>query len=320
MSPPLVVFWYALLTLIASLLGGWIPLLLRMTHARTQLMMSLVAGLMLGVGVFHMLPHAAADGLLSLDRAVWWMMVGLLFMFFLQRFFHFHQHEAPEVLTGGDQAADHLRQVDHVHGDHSHAVGHRHGDECPHEDAASRRSLNWAAVAIGLTLHTLLDGVALAASVEAEAELHGHVGWLGVGTFAAVFLHKPLDAMAVTSMMRRGGWSAKSHHLVNGAFALMCPVGAGLFYAGMHRLGGDQQIAVNCALAFSAGVFVCISLADLLPEVQFHSHDRVKLSVALLVGVSLAYGIVFFEGQHLHGGSGVLKSSKPSINENPMHP
>jgi zinc and cadmium transporter len=41
------------------------------------------------------------------------------------------------------------------------------------------------------------------------------------------------------------------------------------------------------ALAFSAGTFLCIALSDLLPELQFHSHDRFKLSVALLAGVGL---------------------------------
>ena len=35
------------------------------------------------------------------------------------------------------------------------------------------------------------------------------------------------------------------------------------------------------------GTFLCIALSDLLPELQFHSHDRLKLSVALLVGFAL---------------------------------
>jgi zinc and cadmium transporter len=45
------------------------------------------------------------------------------------------------------------------------------------------------------------------------------------------------------------------------------------------------------ALAFSAGTFVCISLSDLLPELQFHDHDRVKLSAALLAGLALAVAV-----------------------------
>ena len=58
---------------------------------------------------------------------------------------------------------------------------------------------------------------------------------------------------------------------------------------------------LGCALGFSAGVFLCISLGDLLPELQFHRHDRGKLSIALLLGVVLAYGIGYLEPKHLHG-------------------
>ena len=32
------------------------------------------------------------------------------------------------------------------------------------------------------------------------------------------------------------------------------------------ELFGDQHVALGCALAFAAGVFLCIALADLLPE------------------------------------------------------
>jgi zinc and cadmium transporter len=57
---------------------------------------------------------------------------------------------------------------------------------------------------------------------------------------------------------------------------------------------------VGATLAFSAGVFVCISLSDLLPELEFHAHDRVKLSLALLLGVAAAYGIGYLEPEDAH--------------------
>jgi len=39
----------------------------------------------------------------------------------------------------------------------------------------------------------------------------------------------------------------------------------------------------GCVLAFSSGTFVCIALSDLLPEVQFHSHDRLKLFLRVIL-------------------------------------
>src|SRR5690606_35744488 len=94
-------------------------------------------------------------------------------------------------------------------------------------DAANchRHPLSWIGLAIGLSLHTLIDGMALAASVAVEAS-HATAGSLvGIGTFLAVFLHKPLDSLSITSVMAAGGVSPIRKHLVNLAFALICPIG-----------------------------------------------------------------------------------------------
>ncbi len=106
--------------------------------------------------------------------------------------------------------------------------------------------------------------------------------------------------MSITSLMVASGWSSRARALVNIAFALMCPLGAALFFWGVERVAGDSGLLVGAALAFSAGVFLCISLSDLLPEVQFHSHDRGKLTGALLLGIVLAYGIGILEPEHAH--------------------
>jgi zinc and cadmium transporter len=147
-------------------------------------------------------------------------------------------------------------------------------------------------VAVGLSLHSAVDGVALSSSALAE-----HGDYPGLGTFLAVLLHKPLDALAITSLMAAGGWPTRTRRIVNVAFALICPLGAALFCAGA-RLGSEALL--GGALGFAAGAFLCIALADLLPEVQFHRHDRLKLSAALLLGVALAYGVTFLEAGGFH--------------------
>ena len=53
-------------------------------------------------------------------------------------------------------------------------------------------------------------------------------------------------------------------------------------------------------LGLAAGVFLCIALGDLLPEVEYHSHDRLSLSAALLAGVAVAYAVGLFEPPHQH--------------------
>lgn len=273
----------------ASLLGGKLPGLVTLNHTRMQLIMSFVAGLMLGVACYRLLPHAifTMERVDAVDLAVWWLVIGLLAMFILLRTFHFHQHEY-EVKEGGT-GEEHHHGGEHDHG-HSHEHSRSHKKR-PHP-------LSWVGVAIGLALHTLIDGIALGAAIQADVAA-GAGGLFSVGVFAAILLHKPLDAMSITSLMSNSIYSRRVISLVNVAFALMCPLGALLFFWGVDGMG-NQAVVVGSALAFSAGVFFCISLSDLLPEVQFHSHDSVKLTLALVLGVALAYGLRHLEPAHIH--------------------
>ena len=95
MAPGYQLAIYALLIMTASMAGGLAPAMMRFSHRQLHLLMSLVAGLMLGVGLFILFPHAAVR-LQSIDHAVLWLMAGLLGMFFLIRAFHFHQHASLE--------------------------------------------------------------------------------------------------------------------------------------------------------------------------------------------------------------------------------
>ncbi len=268
---------YCAVVLVASLAGGWLPMRVRLTHTRLQTAISFVAGLMLGMALLHQIPHAVAQSH-SVDRTVAWALAGFLVMFFLQRFFHFHHHDLPED-DPEDCCHDHAEP--HAH-DHSHTLAEK-----------SARQLSWAGTALGLSLHSLLDGLALAAAVLAEAQ--GHAGLAGVGTALVVILHKPFDAMAITTLMTASGKSRSSRQLLNALFALATPLGAILFGLGVNQLAEAHAALLGGALAFCAGNFLCIACSDLLPELQFHSHDRFKLSVALIAGLAVAILIGSFE-------------------------
>lgn len=163
-----------------------------------------------------------------------------------------------------------------------------------------RGSMNWLGIAVGMSIHTLLDGVALAANVVAETEETGPHLLVGLGTFLAVALHKPLDSLSITSIMTAGGWSVAARHWANFVFSLMCPLGCAVFVLGLHHVVGPQHIALGAVLGLSAGIFLCISVADLMPELELHSHDRFRLSLALILGLALAYGIHAIEPAHSH--------------------
>ena len=258
---------YCLAIVAASLLGGWLPSAVRMTHTRTQITMSLVAGLVLGVALYHLLPHSLAllAGPEAMDIAAWWMTAGLICMVLLLRIFNFHQH-----------------------------------DFSPDRHDAGNSSLGWLGIALGLGLHSTIEGLALGASVQA-GHAHGlEAGLLGGGVFLAILLHKPLDALSITGTMQAARLSRRTRLKANLCFSLLCPAGAVLSYWGTGSLGSAQDAVLGRVLAFSAGAFLCVSLSDLLPEIHFHSHDRGKLTVAFLVGIALAYALVLVESEAMH--------------------
>jgi zinc and cadmium transporter len=288
MSPFLLLSIYCGLIVLASLAGGWIPRMVRLTHKRMELLVSFVSGVMLGVGLLHLLPHALIQRVELLERAggtpvpdhtlldpvMWWLLGGFLVMFLIERFFCYHHHEAPETAQGSTAGR------------------------------TTRHTLTWSGAAIGLGVHSLVEGVALAASVAHFSGGDLSDGLVGAGVFLAIVLHKPFDALTLGTLAVAGGIPARAHGLLNCVFGLLVPVGAVLFLllAEGGTGGGPGAAALAAALAFSAGTFLCISLSDLLPELQFHSHDRVKLSIALGLGLAVAAAAGRLEA-HAHAGS-----------------
>jgi zinc and cadmium transporter len=296
-SAPLLIS-YCVLIMAGSLGGGLLLSRIRLSHTQMQTVISFVGGLMLGIGFLHLMPHAIHE-IGRPQTAANWVMVGILLMFILLRLFHFHNHE-PAVTEKCDHDHDHdhsgpdgVQQHKHSEGtgiEHSPALCHDHGHA---------HGISWAGIAFGLCLHTIIDGLALAASTRLPVD--SAVFYLaGGGTFLAILLHKPLDAFSITSLMMLEGWSIRQIRIVNIVFSLMCPLGALFFVLGVQQFAHYQREILGTALAFSAGVFICISLSDLLPEMEFHSHNRVRLTVSLTAGIAIAWGLTFLEAAHLH--------------------
>src|SRR5689334_16267313 len=98
---------------IVSVLGGILPLAVMLNHTRLQVYLSFSAGAMLGAAFFHMLPESVRVGS---PETLYWTALGLLALFFLERFFSYHHHEVREPSTSaaggtdrspGDECAPH---------------------------------------------------------------------------------------------------------------------------------------------------------------------------------------------------------------------
>ena len=259
---------------VSSLFGGLLPLAARLTHTRLQLYLSFAAGAMLGTAFFHMLPDAVENGGAGMLR---WAAAGLLGVFFLERWFACHHHESPA--NPAEPCPPHAHE-------HSHGAGHAAGlvvaDAAGAVSGSKGTSLHWGLAAFGLAAHTIAGGIALASAVASGSK---GTAW---GVFLATIIHKPADSLTIVSLMLRAGVPAKRAHLVNLGFSLLIPLGAAIFAISALWIGGANSKSVTAAtLAFSAGTFLCIALSDLLPELQFHAHDRIPLSVALLGGFAV---------------------------------
>ncbi|MFM8734932.1 MAG: ZIP family metal transporter [Pirellulales bacterium] len=276
---------YLFMIAAAAFAGGSSLAFLSLGHRPMQALLSFTGGVLLGVGLLHLLPHAWLQLGRDLETTMLWVLAGFFAMFLLERAFHAHSHHTAD---GGGCGHEHAGE------------GHDHGHTHDRHGAAAGHPWAWVAAFAGLSLHSLADGAALAAAVGADAA-HG-VGLLaGFAAFLAIVLHKPFDSAIISALMIDSGASPRTRMIVNALYAAIVPLGAITFLASLPLFGGRQEAALGVAMAMAAGAFVCIAAADLLPEVQFHSHDRVLLTTALALGLGLAWGITVMErSSHAH--------------------
>ena len=108
---PAALLAYLVAIAVAAVLGGAAPVLLSLGHRRMQVLLSLTGGVMLGVGLLHLLPHG--HGLLGgdIETTMPWVLGGFLAMFLLERAFHGHAHHA----TDGSHDAECEHHEAHSH-------------------------------------------------------------------------------------------------------------------------------------------------------------------------------------------------------------
>jgi len=130
---------------------------------------------------------------------------------------------------------------------------HFHFGEEVHAEAFLKPSAGYLAL-LGLGVHTLFDGVAIAAGFMIGPSL-------GMLLFLAVVLHKLPEGFTIASIMLATGRSRAA------------ALGAGLALGVLTLLGalGTSLLArehLGYALALSAGVTIYVAASDLIPEVN----------------------------------------------------
>lgn len=228
---------YCAFVLLAAWTGAAVPFLFR-RQAKTHPFLHFFISFGAGIMLGAAFLHLLPDAFrLAGPAAGDWALGGFLFLFLLESFSFSHPCEEEEQ------------------GHHTHALG-------------------WVAV-LGLSLHNLVNGVALGAGARVPA-----IGWV---VFAATVAHKAPEFFSLSSILLAGKRSRTRVAFLVLFVSLMILVGA---FCSSYLLAQSGQAVLGAALGFSCGTFIHLAVVDLAPEMRQHQ-SRVAHFAAFLLGVAL---------------------------------
>lgn len=126
----------------------------------------------------------------------------------------------------------------------------------------------------GITLHSLIDGLALGAGVAIPS--------LSVAVTAAIVLHKLPASVSLAGILLHCQYPRRRIFTMILIFALATPIGAAVSFFLLRDISG---VALPAAVALSAGTFLAIATADLLPQIHSKPEGRFRNLAALFVGL-----------------------------------
>lgn len=258
MSPAFNALVAVLLVSVISLVGvvtlSRDPTVLR---RRLPLLVSLAAGFLVGGAMLHLLPEAM-EALGPGLRLPLLFLGGFLGFFLLERYLWFHHHGTSVPLGNPD-------------GD-PHRPGHGLEEDCAEPHPVVIMNL------VGDGAHNLIDGMAIGAAFLIDPAA-------GVATTVAIALHEIPQEIGDFAVLVHGGLTVRRALLFNFLSALVAVAGVGVALVVGARVDGFSA----ALLPITAGSFIYIAAADLIPEIHRH-RDRSRAAaqvVFLFAGVGL---------------------------------
>ena len=152
---------------------------------------------------------------------------------------------------------------------HSHDHDHQHH----HEVSPSTVTL----VILGDAIHTFIDGIVIAAAALVSLPL-------GATTAIAVAAHEIPQEAGDFGILLAAGYSRKRALILN----LMSGLGGLAGATVMLLFGQNAPAMVPYVLAFAAGNFMYVAMADLIPMLHHGKLDRNALRQLLLIALGIA--------------------------------
>ena len=265
MDKLIVLLGYMLILCAVSALGAYLPQVKKLDDRQSHFLIALSTGIFLGLLFVMLIPEAYELSVhhegRSFETVSYMLLIGFLVIAFIDVLIkHFHMAGCPCKC---------------------HRDEHRH-------------KITSLSAFIGLSVHAICDGLALAAAIMGGEEV-GFVALVGMCLHKFVVLFSLSSSLLLTGKDKCGRWTYLT------AFILISPVAAIIFY--LFFTGFNVEDVAGLPMAFAAGTFMFVTFANMLPE-AFHRKDHeLKSFIIVLVGVALSVVTILFVnmvGGHSH--------------------
>ena len=257
MEPIVKFLLYSLLLVAVSFVGAYLPTIGKKKDGRIHLMISLSAGIFIGLLMFMLLPEGLEEceiGGINLQHAFITMAVGFLVIMGIEVIMK--QHHIRTCCCSPD---------DHDH-DHDYNMAP-------------------SSAFIGLAIHAACDGLSLAAMFMAGEET-------GLIFAVGLCVHKFVELFSLSSTMMLSHKEKKTALMHLGLFSFITPIAGLLFF--LLFSGMEVEGMLGVPLMFAGGTLLYVVTCDIIPEAFHHEEHNLKSFLVLLLGVALMLAIAIF--------------------------
>lgn len=238
-----------------SFVGAFFFLAKNDTSKLTFYFVSLASGTMLGSAFLDLIPEALEQ---NTHNALLMIVIGVFFFFILEKFLiwrHCHTHEHPTFAKdSAGKPADSL------------AIHHQ-------------KPIAAGMVLAGDAIHNFIDGAIIASSFLIDQRV-------GMSVTAAIMLHEIPQELGDFGILIRGGYTMKRALIANCLTGTTALLGAIITYFFLEAVPIFQSMLVP----FTAGGFLYIALADLIP--QLHERTSLKETMLQIALLLLGFGVM----------------------------
>ena len=209
--------------------------------------LSLSGGILLGVAFLDLLPEALNITDLAHGTALAICLGSIVLFHVFDRFFAVHAHHE-----------------------------HSHGEPSEHCENDQHRANHAYLRAFGFVIHSFLDGLAIGGGFATNFQL-------GALVLTAVLLHDFSDGMSTVTILRQG-----LKEKTKSIFPILILDSIAPFIGSLVGLSlAPNPMMIGMMLAFFAGMFIFLSLSELLPQAHAQTNNKNTSLLLTIIGIAI---------------------------------